>query len=318
MRKKSIVVLMIAMLLTSVLFAQATAEKEEKISIGFSQVLLDSPFYVALMDQAEKTAEEMGVEFIYLDAQSNIQKQNNDILDLVNRGIDALIINPVDPDGVKPALERARQAGIPIIAVDRPVNDKVDSFVGRENYAMGKIVGELAVELLGGKGKAQGKILELQGDAGGSVMMARRDGFHEAVDAEKGIVVVQSPYCEYIRSKAVSATQDLAQAHPDIDLIYGHNDDMALGGLQVMEQLRKKVFVVGVDGLMEAVKAIVDGRYNGTAMNDPAVLGRLAVETAIKLVNGEKVPEYIDGGTNLIDKNNAAKFYNAANVFAVM
>lgn len=316
--KKSVVVLIVVMLLSSMVFAQGTAEKEKKITVGFSQVLLDSPFYVALMDQAEKTAKDMGVNFVYLDAQSNIQKQNNDILDLVNRGIDALIINPVDPDGVKPALERARKAGIPIIAVDRPVNDKVDTFIGRENYIMGKIVGELAVELLGGKGKAKGKILELQGDAGGSVMMARRDGFHEAVDAEPGIVVIQSPYCEYVRSKAVAATQDLVQAHPDIDLIYGHNDDMALGGLQVMEQLRKKVYVLGVDGLMEAVQAISDGRYHGTAMNDPAVLGRLVVENAIKLANGETVPEYIDGGTHLIDKSNAASFYNKNNVFAVM
>lgn len=317
-KRKLVVLLLVVLCATSMVFGQGKAEEKKEMVIGFSQVLLDSPFYVALMDQAEATAAEMGVKFIYLDALSNIQKQNNDILDLVNRGIDALIVNPVDPDALKPALERAKKANIPIIAVDRPVNDEVDSFIGRENYAMGKIAGELAVELLGGKGKAKGKILELQGDAGGSVMMARRDGFHEAVDAEPGIVVVQSPYCEYVRAKAVSATQDLVQAHPDIDLIYGHNDDMALGGLQVMEQLRKKVFVIGVDGLMEAVKAIIDGRYHGTAMNDPAVLGQLAVETAIKLANGESVPEYIDGGTNLIDKNNAEKFYNPAETFATM
>lgn len=319
MKKKNLMIfLMVLIFASSMVFSQAKTEEKSELVVGFSQVLLDSPFYVALMDQAKKTAAEMGVGFIYLDAQSNIQKQNNDILDLVNRGIDALIVNPVDPDALKPALERARKAGVPIIAVDRPVNDEVDSFIGRENYEMGKLAGELAVELLGGKGAAKGKILELQGDAGGSVMMARRDGFHEAVDAEKGIVVVQSPYCEYVRSKAVSATQDLVQAHPDIDLIYGHNDDMALGGLQVMEQLNKNVYVVGVDGLMEAVKAIVDGRYDGTAMNDPAVLGRLAVETAIKLANGEQVPSYIDGGTNLIDKNNAMDFYNEDQAFAVM
>ena len=93
---------------------------------------------------------------------------------------------------------------------------------------------------------------------------------------------------------------------------------MALGGLQVFEQAKKKVYVVGVDGLMEAVKAIIDGRYNGTAMHDPAVLRRKAVETAIKLKNKEKVPEYIDGGTNLIDKSNAKTFYNEKNSFAVM
>ena len=310
--KKMCMVLLFAATLTMSAFS---AKRKE--SIGFSQCILDSPFYVALMDAAKDAAASHNIDFIYLDAQNNIQKQNNDILDLINRGVSALIINPVDPDGVKPALERARRAGIPVITVDRPVNDKVDCFIGRDNRTMGKLAGELAVNLLGGKGKAKGKILELQGDAGGSVMMARRDGFHTAVDKEN-ITVIQSPYCNYIRANAVKAAQDIIQAHPDIDLIYAHNDDMALGGLQVFEQAKKKVYVVGVDGLMEAVKAIIDGRYNGTAMNDPAVLGRKAVETAIKLKNKEKVPEYIDGGTNLIDKSNAKTFYNEKNSFAVM
>ncbi|MGI5173741.1 substrate-binding domain-containing protein [Treponema sp. OMZ 840] len=310
--KKKCMILLFAVLIMMSIFG---AGKKE--SIGFSQCILDSPFYVALMDEAKASAAANNIDFIYLDAQNNIQKQNNDILDLINRGVSALIINPVDPDGVKPALERARKAGIPVITVDRPVNDKVDCFIGRDNQAMGKLAGELAVKLLGGKGKAKGKILELQGDAGGSVMMARRDGFHSVVDKEN-ITVIQSPYCNYIRANAVKAAQDIIQAHPDIDLIYAHNDDMALGGLQVFEQAKKKVYVVGVDGLMEAVKAIIDGRYDGTAMNDPAVLGRKAIETAIMLKDKKNVPEYIDGGTKLIDKANAKTFYDEKNSFAVM
>ena len=110
----------------------------------------------------------------------------------------------------------------------------------------------------------------------------------------------------------------LGPLYPDIDLIYGHNDDMALGGLQVFEQMNRNVFVVGVDGLMEAVGAIVDGRYHGTAMNDPAYLGQLAVETAVSLAKGENTPEYIDGGTALIDASNASEFYDESQAFAMM
>ena len=292
----------------------------EKLTVGFSQCILDSPFYVSLMDAAKDAAKENGVEFIYLDAQSNIQKQNNDIYDLVARGVDALIINPVDPAGVTPAIERAQQAGIPVIAVDRPVNEEINSFIGRDNRTMGKIVGDKAVLLLGGPGKAKGKILELQGDAGGSVMMARRDGFHDAVDKEPGITVVQSPYCEYVRANAVKATQDLLQAHPDIALIYGHNDDMALGGLQVLEQAGRAdgLYVLGVDGLMEAVEAIVDGRYHGTAMNDPNDLGKLAVEAAIRLAKKQPQDAEVDAGSRLIDASNAKDFYNTKDTFATM
>lgn len=310
--------LLLTLAMLSVLSGWAPAG--EKLTVGFSQCILDSPFYVSLMDAAKDAAKENGVEFIYLDAQSNIQKQNNDIYDLVARGVDALIINPVDPSGVTPAIERAQQAGIPVIAVDRPVNEKIDSFIGRDNRTMGKIVGDKAVALLGGPGKAKGKILELQGDAGGSVMMARRDGFHDAVDKEPGITVIQSPYCEYVRANAVKATQDLLQAHPDIALVYGHNDDMALGGLQVLEQAGKAdgLYVLGVDGLMEAVEAIVDGRYHGTAMNDPNDLGKLAVEAAIRLARKQPQDAEVDAGSRLIDASNAKDFYNTKDTFATM
>lgn len=317
MKKTTLLLLSIALMAMS-LFAQGNEEKSstDKISIGFSQCTLDSPFYVALMDAAKAEAKTHGVAFTYLDAQNDVQKQNNDIMDLINKGVDVLLINPVDPEGVTPSVESAQRAGIPIVSVDRSISGDIDSLIGRDNKVMGKVAGDLAVELLGGKGKAQGKILEVQGAAGGSVMMARRDGFHQAVDQETGITVIQSPYCDYVRSKAVKATQDIIQAHPDIDLIYAHNDDMALGALQVFEQNGKNVHVVGVDGLMEAVKAIMDGRYDGTAMNDPAVLGKLAVQTAIKLANGESVETFIDGGTGLIDSSNAAEFYNESNTFA--
>lgn len=317
MKKITLLLLAIA-LMAMPLFAQGNEEKSgtDKISIGFSQCTLDSPFYVALMDAAKAEAKAQGVDFTYLDAQSDVQKQNNDIMDLINKGVDVLLINPVDPDGVTPSVESAKRAGIPIVSVDRSINDDIESLIGRDNKVMGKVAGDLAVELLGGKGKAQGKILEVQGAAGCTVMMARRDGFHQAVDQEAGITVIQSPYSDYVRAKAVKATQDIIQAHPDIDLIYAHNDDMALGALQVFEQSGKSVHVVGVDGLMEAVKAIMDGRYDGTAMNDPAVLGTLAVQTAIKLANGQSVEKFVDGGTGLIDSSNAAKFYNEANTFA--
>jgi len=276
--KKMCMVLLFAATLTMSAFS---AKRKE--SIGFSQCILDSPFYVALMDAAKEAAVSHNIDFIYLDAQNNIQKQNNDILDLINRGVSALIINPVDPDGVKPALERARRAGIPVITVDRPVNDKVDCFIGRDNRTMGKLAGELAVNLLGGKGKAKGNILELQGDAGGSVMMARRDGFHTAVDKEN-ITVIQSPYCNYIRANAVKAAQDIIQAHPDIDLIYAHNDDMALGAIAALKGANRLngCLVSGVDATDAGLKAVQAGELSQTIKQDAKGQG----EGAITLVQG--------------------------------
>lgn len=286
--------------------------------IGFSQVTLDSPFYVALMEAAKVKAESMGAKLIYVDAQGDIAKQNKDVQDLLTKGIDVLLLNAVNPGGVAPAMRAAKQNGVPVIAIDRPANGKLATFVGRDNKKMGYEAGKLAVELLGGKGQAKGKIVEIQGAAGGKVMMDRRDGFHQAVDQESGIAVVQSPYCEYVRAKAVKAFQDMYEANQDVALVYAHNDDMALGAVQVLKQKGKLdgVNIVGVDGLMQAVKAIEAGTYSGTVLNDPALLGSLAVEVALGVLDGKSYPEFVDAGTGLITKENAAKYIDDSVVFA--
>lgn len=233
--------------------SSTAASSAKKTVIGFSQCTLQSPFYVAIMDAAKAEAQTKGADFIYADAQNGVQKQNSDIQDMISKGVSVLLVNPVQSSGVQPAMAAAKAKNIPVIAVDRNIKEGYTSFVGRDNKAMGKLSGDKAVELLGGVGKAKGKILEVQGAAGDQVMMDRRDGFHSAVDKEPGIKVIQTAYCDYERSKAVTASQDALQANKDIDLIYAHNDDMALGALQVAKQRGlSKVKVVAVDGLMEA------------------------------------------------------------------
>ncbi|WP_270170925.1 substrate-binding domain-containing protein [Paenibacillus sp. SYP-B4298] len=294
-------------------------EGKDKVTIGFSQVTMESPFYTSLVEAAKAEAEKNGVELITIDAQNNLQKQNQDVQDLITKGIDVLVLNPTNPTAVAPALALAKQNNIPVVTVDRPTEEAVASFVGRDNKQMGRLAGAKAVELLGGLGAAKGKIIELQGDAGGKVMMDRHDGFHEVVEAEKGVQIIEGPYSNYVRAEAVKAMQDLLQAHPDVSLVYAHNDDMAMGAVQVLKQanMLDKVKVVGIDGLSEAVNAIIEGSYSATVLNDPAVLGRLVVRTALKVAKGEQVESYIDGGTGLIDASNAAK-YKSDNVFAPM
>ncbi|EGW35965.1 substrate-binding domain-containing protein [Desulfosporosinus sp. OT] len=300
--------------------AETNAPKDapKQVVIGFSQVTLDSPFYVSLMDAAKAEAEAKGAKLVYVDAQNNIEKQNKDIQDLITKGINVLILNPSNPTAVAPSLAAAKQANIPVVTVDRPTDGKVATFVGRDNKKMGELAGKEAVLLLGGEGKAKGKIIELQGDAGGKVMMDRRDGFHLAVDKEPGIKVIQGPYCDYTRSKAVKAFQDLLQANPDVNLVYAHNDDMSLGALQVLEQnqLAGKVKIVGVDGLMEAIKAIPTGKYDATVLNDPQLLGKTVVDTALGVLDGKTYDAFIDAGTTLINKDNAAQYINDKLTFA--
>ena len=277
---------------------------EDVIKIGFSQVTQQSPFYVELGEGAKEAAEEAGHELIFVDANGDVTKQNNDVQDLITRGIDVLVINPVDPKGVAPSIAAAEAAGILVVTVDRPVESGAAAHVGRDNVEMGRLVGEQLVEAFGDEG---GKVIEIQGDAGGAVARDRSQGFHDAVEAAGNIEIVEGPYANYIRSEAVTAMQDLLQANSDVKAVYAHNDDMALGAMQVLnESDRDDVLVFGVDGLTEAVKAIAEGdQYVATAFNDPRALGAATVDTAVKLVKGEDVPEYVDAGTGLISEDNA-------------
>lgn len=290
----------------------------EGLKIGFSQVTLQSPFYVQLKDGAEAAAKAGGDTLVFLDANGDVSKQNNDIQDLITQGVQAIIINPVNPDAVVPSLEAAAAAGIPVITVDRSVNGGgVVAHVGRDNKAMGKAVGEAVVARLAADGIKGAKIIEIQGDAGGAVMMDRRDGFHAAIEGTDH-VIVQGPYAEYIRANAVTAMQDLLQANSDVKVIYAHNDDMALGALQVLkENGRDDVLVSGVDGLSEALENMANGGgYVATALNDPQYLGDVTIQAARQAAAGKEVPAFIDAGTKAVTPENVGDFPRDA-LFAV-
>jgi ribose transport system substrate-binding protein len=283
------------------------------LRIGFSQVTLQSPFYVELKAGAEAAAKAGGDEIVFLDANGDVNKQNNDIQDLITRGMNVLIINPVNPDAVGPSLEAAKAASIPVITVDRDVHGTVVTYIGRDNEKMGGLVGQAVVDHFQKAGIKNPKIIEIQGDAGGTVMAARRDGFHKVAEAA-GLKIVKGPYAEYIRANAVTAMQDLLQANPDVKGVYAHNDDMALGALQVLrENGRTDVVVAGVDGLSEAVKDIASGdQYIATTLNDPRYLGDVTIQTARQIVAGKKVPPFVDAGTTLVTKDNVTKFPTTA------
>jgi ribose transport system substrate-binding protein len=283
-----------------------------KTVIGFSQVTLESPFYVELMNAAQAEAARQGAELVYLDARGNQAKQNYDIQTLIQRGIDVLILNAVNPDGIAPSVEALKQAQIPIVTVDRPINFPVASFVGRDNFEMGRLSGVYAVKLLQGKGT----VIELQGAAGDKVMLERHAGFQSVMDQSPAIHVIQSPYADYVRSKAVVVFQELVQAHPEVNLVFAHNDDMALGAVQVLQSLKLQgVKVVGVDCLMEAVQAIRDGAYDSTTANDPQYLGVMAVRTALRILQGDSPPAYVDTGTTLITRENVDQYLDPARTF---
>ncbi|MCF5722731.1 substrate-binding domain-containing protein [Pseudomonas syringae] len=309
--RKPVHVLSLALAVAASVLALNAQAKDLKI--GFSQVTLQSPFYVQLRDGAKAAAAKDGDELIFLDANGDISKQNNDIQDLLTRKVDVLIINAVNPDAVGASLEAAKRAKVPVIAVDRAINAPVATTIGRNNAQMGQLSGKALVAALKQKGVVSGKIIEIQGDAGGTVMKERRKGFHTAL-AGTDFKIIDGPYSEYMRANAVTAMQDLLQAHPDLKAVIAHNDDMAMGALQVLNESGKKdVLVAGVDGLSEAIDKIQTGdQYVATALNDPRYLGEVAIEAARGLITGKTIPAFVDAGTKVVTKADVAEIKHDA------
>ena len=226
-------------------------------------------------------------------------------------------VNPINSEGVSVALKAAAEAGIPVITIDRFTNDEhVTSRILRDNQYMGQIVGEELLKELGANG--EGTIIEIQGSSGDSVMMARRDGFDNVFKNTK-YRIVRSAYCDYSRSKAITATQDLLQGNRNVVAVYAHNDDMALGALQACREAGlENVKVCGIDGIDEAIKAIIEkSGYDATALNDPQSLLKIAMQTCEDVLSGKEVPKEIDAGTELINQQNAEKYYDGIKIMDV-
>lgn len=291
-----------------------TVTDDSQVTIGFSVVTQQSPFYVQLRQGIEQAANKAGAKVLFADANGDVTKQNNDIQDLITRGVNVLIVNPVDSKGVVASMKAAKAANVPTISIDRPTDSGQTAFVGRDNVEMGKLVGAQVAKLLGSAG---GKVVEIQGDAGGQVARDRGAGFAQGVAKNPKIKIVKGPFAEYQRANAVTAMQDLLQANPDLKAVYAHNDDMAMGALQVLrEHNRSDVLVASVDGLMEAVKTIATGKqYVATALNDPIHEAQLAVDVAIKAARGKHVESKVDAGTQLVTADNAKELVGS-NVFA--
>ncbi|QAV25684.1 ribose ABC transporter substrate-binding protein RbsB [Neobacillus thermocopriae] len=270
----------------------STEKKEEgNVKIGLSISTLNNPFFVTLKEGAEKAAKEANVSLTVVDAQNDPAKQASDIEDLIQQGVDIILINPTDSSAVVSAIESANQANIPVITVDRSADGgEVVAHIASDNVAGGKMAGEFIIEAL----KDGGNIVELEGIPGSSAARERGEGFHQVIDKASNIKVVAKQAADFDRAKGLSVMENILQSQKDIKAVFAHNDEMALGALEALEAHgMKDVIVVGFDATDDAVKAVQEGKMAATIAQKPALIGENAVKTALKVVNGETVEKFI-------------------------
>ncbi|GMO00111.1 ribose ABC transporter substrate-binding protein RbsB [Parageobacillus thermoglucosidasius] len=276
-------------------------KKDGSMKIGLSISTLNNPFFVTLKEGSEKAAKEEGVELIVVDAQNDSAKQINDIEDLIQQDVDLILVNPTDSSAVTSAIESANSANIPVITVDRSADGgNVATHIASDNIAGGKMAGEFLLEQL----KNGGNIVELEGIPGSSAARERGEGFHQVIDKASNVKVVAKQAADFDRAKGLSVMENILQSHKDIQAVFAHNDEMALGALEALEARgMKDVLVVGFDATEDAVKAVKEGKMAATVAQKPELIGENAVKTALKVLNGEKVDKFIPIPLELVTEN---------------
>lgn len=262
-----------------------------KVTMGLAISTLNNPFFVELKEGAEAAAKRLGVDLVVVDAQNDANRQLASIENLIQKGVDVILVNPTDSTAVVPAIKTANRAGVPVITVDRgATGGEVATHIASDNVAGGRMAGEYLAKLLGGKGR----VVELEGIPGTSAARDRGLGFNEVMKKYPGLQVVARQEAGFDRAKGLTVMENILQAHPQIDGVFAHNDEMALGALKAISAAnRAGIEVVGFDAVDDAVRAVKEGRLAATVAQKPAEMGRLAVESGLKVVQGQKVDEYI-------------------------
>jgi ribose transport system substrate-binding protein len=292
--------------------AKATGPKNRplnQLTVGFAQMENNISWRIAETNSMRDEAAKHGVKLIYADAQSDTAKQASDVEDMVAQGVDYIVLPPREEEGLTPALKAAQQAGIPVILIDRGVKGTpgVDytTLIASDFVYEGEEIGKWVVNKTGGKGN----IVILQGTQGATSTIDRQKGFMNIIQGSQ-MKVIADQTAEYTMSEALSAMQNIIQAHGrSINVVYCHNDDMALGAIQALKAAGIKpgqdVLVAGVDGAKAALESIIAGEMSVTIQCNP-FFGPIVFETIKKLEAGEQVPQRITNVDTLFDSTNAA------------
>ncbi|MFF9162678.1 substrate-binding domain-containing protein [Streptomyces longwoodensis] len=288
-------------------FLHDGSSSSAKPKVGLSLSTLNNPFFVQIRSGAQAEAKERGVDLTVTDAQNDASQQANQLQNFTSSGLGAIIVNPVDSDAAGPSVRAADKAKIPVIAVDRGVNKAdVNALVASDNVAGGELAAKTVAEKLGG----HGRIVILQGQAGTSAARERAEGFAKGLKAYPGIQVVAQQPADFDRTKGLDVMSNLLQAHPDVQGVIAANDEMALGAVKALgAKAGKSVQVVGFDGTPDGLKAVEQGTLYASVAQQPSQLGRIAVDNALRALDGKEVPATVKVPVKVVTKENVAGFH---------
>lgn len=276
--------------------------------VGFAQIGAESEWRTGNTASIKEAAEELGVELNFSDAQQKQENQIKAIRVFIAQQVDVIGVSPVVETGWESVFQEAKDAGIPIILVDRRAAVSPDLYVtymGSDFLEEGKNAARVMVKLLNGKGK----IVELVGTVGSAPANDRYKGFREILKDYPDMKIIASESGDFTRAKGKEVMEGFLKKYGrDIDALYAHNDDMAIGAIRAIEAygLRpgQDIKIVSIDAIRDAFKAMIDGKLNATVECNP-LLGPQFFELALKVANGEPVPRWIPSKESIYYPENA-------------
>ena len=288
------------------------ASGKKKLTVGFSQIGAESAWRTANTQSVKDEAQKRGIDLKFSDAQQKQENQIKAIRAFIAQKVDVILLAPVVSAGFEPVLKEAKAAKIPVILTDRTVTvsdpSLYETFIGSDFIEEGKRVGEWLAKHTDGKAN----IAEIQGTTGSAPAIDRKKGFEEAISSHPDMKIIMSQTGEFTRAKGKEVMQAFIKSAQGngtkIDAVFAHNDDMALGAIQALEEAGMKPgtapLVVSIDGVKGAFEAIVAGKLDATCECNP-LIGPLVYDTAAKIAAGEEVPKKIVTHDDFFDATNA-------------
>ncbi|EGT3615884.1 ribose ABC transporter substrate-binding protein RbsB [Clostridium perfringens] len=281
--------LILMMLMTSFM----GCAKDNKPKIGMVLSTLNNPFFVNMKEGAEKEAEKLGYDLVVLDSQNDPAKERANVEDLIQLGVVALLINPTDSDAVVKTVEVANKSNVPVITLDRQANGgKITSHIASDNVKGGEMAAEYVLDKFKDE-KGPINVVEIQGIPGASATRDRGEGFHNIMDKNDKFDFVSIQAADFDRQKGLQVMENIIQANPDIQVVFAHNDEMALGAVKAIKASGINAMVIGFDGNDDAKDSIDTNEMTATIAQQPDLIGALGVDLANKIYHGESVKDKI-------------------------
>jgi simple sugar transport system substrate-binding protein len=283
--------------------------------IGFSQVGAESEWRTANTASIKDAAKKAGVTLKFADAQQRQENQVKAIRSFIAQRVDVIAFSPVVESGWDTVLREAKAAKIPVILTDRAVNvaDKslYASFIGSDFVEEGRRAGRWLVDYAKKNPNKQLNIVELQGTVGSAPAIDRKNGFQEVIAGNPKLKIIRSQTGDFTRAKGKEVMEAFLKSEgKNINVLYAHNDDMAIGAIQAIEEAGlkpgKDIVIVSIDGVKGAFEAMMQGKLNVTVECSP-LLGPMLMQTAQDVVAGKPVPKRVTVNEGVFPAELAAK-----------